>query len=117
MKNRPVNFAHELPDRAMCDRFALYLVEQIHGREKLSKEIEILLRDNDRADKERLRGLREAKEFPQIDTKSIGRELIALSLPYKDELEGIWYQQSINKNRLISIVGDFGWLFNIEFYQ
>jgi hypothetical protein len=79
---------HELPHEYRCDQFGIYLTEKLWPREKLNREIEILLNRPECIDRERLQIM--LSLVPRDNLDKLRDEIVEFSKPYKEGLIASW---------------------------
>jgi len=102
---------YEFPHEKCFDQFGIYVAKQLYSRAKLKEEIEKLLLNPIRKDKEYLSKMQSYSGINMLaDLKS---NLIDFAKPYKDELIGLW-KKDVEERKgyaLASEIDDFETLF------
>ena len=106
-----ISMWHQLPHELRFDQFGLYLSERLWSRNKLDKELEILLNHRDCRDRPRLEMMLSLGSRADLD--QIRDELVSFSLPYKHGLIASWEKEKRERgtSSLTSLIVDYEALF------
>lgn len=104
----------QLPHEILFDQYGLYIAELIYSREEINRQFEMILKNDACGDRERLTKLLHLPS--SSDFTNLWRDLIKFSLPFKENLIGLWKEDLkeatfAKEPAITQLVNDFELLF------